>query len=126
MTVDSGAGETVVGEEMLSSIGTVEGEAMRRGVKYEVADGNLLPNLGEKRIEVIAEGGVRRRMVAQVCGVNKALLSVKRVTAAGNTVVFKKDHCYIEEDKSGEKIWMGMKDGMYVVNLWVPRGSAGF
>ena len=95
-------------------------------MRYEVADGTLLPNLGEKRIEVIAEGGVRRKMVAQVCGVNKALLSVRRVTAAGNTVVFRKDHGYIEEDKTGEKIWMKEKDGMYVVTLWVPRAKAGF
>ena len=53
-------------------------------------------------------------------------MSVRRVTAAGNSVVFKKDHGYIEEDKSGERIWMKVKDGMYVVTLWVPRAKSVF
>jgi hypothetical protein len=127
MAVDSGAGETVVGEEMVSSVATVEGEAKRKGVQYEVADGTLLANQGEKRFEVVCdEGGRRRRMVAQVCGVNKALLSVRKVTAAGNTVVFKKRHGWIEEDATGERIWMEEKDGMYIVKLWVPRKQQSF
>ena len=126
MAVDSGAGETVIGEEMLNSVDIVEGEAHKKGVLYEVADGTLLPNKGEKRFGVICEDGVKKKMVAQVCGVNKALLSVRRVTAAGNTVVFKKGYGYIEEESTGEKIWMEEKEGMYVVKLWVPKNQKGF
>ena len=65
-------------------------------------------------------------MVAQVCGVNKALLSVRKVAAVGNTVVFKKGYGWIEEDATGEKIWMEEKDGMYIVKLWVPKAQKGF
>ena len=36
MTVDSGASETVVGEDMISAVATKEGQASRRGVVYEV------------------------------------------------------------------------------------------
>ena len=47
--MDSGAGETVIHPEMLSSIKLEDGEQKRRGVKYEVASGEMIPNLGEKR-----------------------------------------------------------------------------
>ena len=53
-----------------------------------MANGIRIPNLGEKRfVGYTAEGG-GREVVAQVCNVNKALLSVRRMVAAGNRVVF--------------------------------------
>ena len=42
--VDSGATETVVGDEMLGNNETVEGECARRGVEYEVANVIRIPN----------------------------------------------------------------------------------
>jgi len=42
MAVDSGATETVLGGEMLKTVETKPGDASRRGVKYEVADGTLM------------------------------------------------------------------------------------
>ena len=48
MAVDSGASETVIQEDALDSVHLVEGEAKRRGIQYEFADGTLIPNLGEK------------------------------------------------------------------------------
>ena len=50
MTVDSGASETVVGEDMISAAATKEGQASRRGVVYEVANGVRIPNLGENNL----------------------------------------------------------------------------
>ena len=60
MAVDSGASETVVGEGMLRSVAIKEGEALRRGVQYEVADGTLLPNLGEQEFVAVGEEGEMR------------------------------------------------------------------
>ena len=84
MAVDSGASETVVSEDMIGAVEVVEGEASRRGVKYEVATGVQIPNLGEKRFEAESEEGVRRSITAQVCDVNKALLSVHKVKKSRN------------------------------------------
>ena len=64
MAVDSGATETVVGENMLTSIDTKEGSAYKRGVQYEVASWDLIPNLGEKRFVGICENGETRNMTA--------------------------------------------------------------
>ena len=88
MAVDSGAGETVLEEGVVRCVETLEGEPKRRGVRYEAADGMLMANEGEKKFVAVTEEGNPRRMVGQVCGVNKSLLSVRRVAAGGNTVVF--------------------------------------
>ena len=123
MAVDSAATETVVGEEMLESVETKEGAAKKRGTQYEVADGTLIPNLGEKTFAVHSEDGQVRCVTAQVCDVNKSLLSVRKVTKAGNRVVFEDGYGYIEDKVSGEKMYMVEKDGLYVLKLWVPAGG---
>ncbi|MDA8584227.1 hypothetical protein N9L68_08320 [bacterium] len=123
MAVDSGASETVAQEGVLDSIPLVEGEARRKGVQYEVADGTLIPNLGEKEFIAVGECGALRKMKVQVCDVNKPLLSVRRVTQAGNRVVFEEDGGYIEDKVSGERMWLREKDGMYLLKLWVRKGA---
>ena len=123
--LDSGATETVLGENMLKSVETKEGVASRRGVEYEIATGELIPNLGEKRFQAVSEEGVTRNITAQVCDVNKALMSVKKVMRAGNRVVFDEDGTYVEDKTTGEKIWARDEGGMFMVRLWVNR-KAGF
>ena len=121
LAVDSGATETVVGDGMLTNIETTEGSAFKRGVQYEVASGDLIPNLGEKRFEAVNEAGVIRGMTAQVCEVNKALLSVKRAVQAGNRVVFEPEGSYIEDLSTGEKLHLIEQGGMYVLKMWARR-----
>ena len=77
LAVDSGATESVVHEEMATNVATVPGEASRRGVSYKVANGEQLPNLGEKVFEAVSENHVLRQMTAQVCDVDTGLLSVE-------------------------------------------------
>jgi hypothetical protein len=59
----------------------------------------------------------------QVCDVNKSLLSVRRVTGAGNRVVLEKDSGYIENTTTGERIHLAMKEGMYMLRMWVARSA---
>ena len=70
LAVDSGASETVIGEDMLAGVETKEGLASRRGVQYEVANGVRIPNLGEKKFRGFTEEGLQRSMKAQVCEVS--------------------------------------------------------
>ena len=119
--VDSGATETVIGEDVLKSVTKIEGAAYKRGVKYEVANGVRIPNLGEKRFIGYSEDGQSREITAQVCDVNKPLLSVSKIVNAGNRVVFDGDGCYIEDLQSGERIWMRPQGGMYHIKMWVQR-----
>ena len=121
--VDSGATETVVSEEMLRTIETVEGDASRRKVEYEVANGEWIPNLGEKKFIASTESGMLRRMTAQVCGVSKPLLSVKRILQAGNRVVFDPAGSYIEDVESGEVSMLKEEGGMFMLKLWCKKPS---
>ena len=121
MAVDSGATETVLGEEMLSWLGIKEGIQSRKGVVYEVANGARIPNLGEKMFTEVSTEGAVRSITAQVCDVNKALLSVKKVVAAGNRVVFDQTGSYIEDTQSGEKMWLTEEGGMYCLTMWVDK-----
>ena len=123
MTVDSGASETVVGEEMIAAVATKEGQASRRGVVYEVANGVRIPNLGEKQFVGVSNEGISRHITAQVCEVNKGLLSVRRMVAAGNRVVFDSQGSYIEDPQTGEVMNLEERQGIYILRLWtkVPR-----
>ena len=76
--VDSGASETVVGEDMIQPVETREGRASKNGVCYEVANGVRIPNLGEKIFIGTSGEGISRQITAQVCEVNKGLLSVAK------------------------------------------------
>ena len=67
-----------------------------------------------------------RNIIAQVCDVNKALLSVKKVVAAGNRVVFDEDGSFIEDKTTGEKMWMKEEAGMYMLKMWVQTNKAPF
>ncbi len=122
--VDSGATETVISSEMVSSVEAREGKAQKMGVKYEVANGVRIPNLGEKEFVGVSEEGLVKTVTAQVCAVNKALLSVKKVTKSGNRVVFDEDGSYVENKQTGERMWLEEKNGMYVLSMWVKK--AGF
>ena len=125
MTVDSGASETVVGEDMISAVATKEGQASRRGVVYEVANGVRIPNLGEKQFVGVSHEGISRHITAQVCEVNKGLLSVRRMVAAGNRVVFDGQGSYIEDPQTGEIMNMEERNDMYILRLWTrgPKSS---
>ena len=122
LAVDSGATETVMGEEMLDFIDIKEGLASKRGVEYEVANGHKIPNLGEKKFVGTSDEGMTRHITAQVCDVNKALLSVKRMMAAGNRVVFDSEGSYIEDKATKEKMWMREDKGLFMLKLWVRKG----
>ena len=119
VAVDSGATESVCPDDMPINVPTVEGAASRRGVMYEVANGQQIPNEGEKRFNAVTEEGAQKKMVLQVADVNQALLSVSKAMKAGNRVVFDEAGSYIESKRSGERTWMHEKNGMFIMKLWV-------
>jgi hypothetical protein len=128
--VDSGATETVMSEATLAGvIDITEGPAYKRGVVYEVANGEEIPNLGERKFLGYTDDGSVKAVTAQICAVNQTLMSVSKIASHGNRVVFDDDGSYIEDKASGEKTWMTQVGGMYSIKMWVSRKStaeAGF
>eukprot|EP00973_Karenia_brevis_P027612 3806195-Karenia_brevis.AAC.1 len=75
IAVDSGATESVVSREDAVSIPVVPGEASKAGVKYSMANGDVIENEGEKRMQVSFGEGPERLLTVQVTDVTKPLLS---------------------------------------------------
>ena len=78
--------------------------------------------LGDPTLEEEEYKQLKKAVKAQVCDVNKALLSVKKMTGAGNRVVFDEDGSYIEHTQSGREMWMKEGNNMYVQGLCVKIG----
>ena len=130
VAVDSGATETVMSEDTLNGvIDITDSAACKRGIVYEVADGTQIPNLGERKFLGVMEDGSAKGVTAQVCAVNKTLMSVSKVASKGNRVVFDDDGSYIGCKTTGERSWLTQIGGMYYLKMWVSRKStaeAGF
>ena len=124
--VDSGASETVIGPHMVSSAEARESTGSRRGVKYEVANGVRIDNLGEKKFIATSEENISNNITAQICEVNKGLLSVNKLVQKGNRVVFdqmKNGGSYIEHTQTGENMHLLEKKGTYLLRIWTQPSS---
>ena len=122
LVVDSGASETVIGTDMIQSAELRTGNLKKRGVEYEVADGTRISNEGEKKFRGITEENAQVDITAQVCDINKGLLSVRRMVDLGQRVVFEKAGGYIEDCRTGKKMWMTEDRGLYMLKMWIkPR-----
>ena len=88
-------------------------------MKYEVANGVLLENEGEKAFFGHSTEGVTKQVRAQVCDVNKALLSVSQVVKKGN----REGESYIEDRNTGQVMWLREDNGMFLLKLWVKNSG---
>ena len=118
LTVDSGASETVVPPDVASCLPLLHTSQV--GTEYEVANGGVVVNLGERRADVIMKLGSKTSMILsfQVVKVHKPLLAVSRLVEAGHKVLFDKDDPHIMLS-SGEKVAMKCHDGTYEIELWI-------
>ena len=125
IAVGSGATETVMSEDTINGvIGITDSAACKRGIVYEVADGTQIPNLGERKFLGVMEDGSAKGVTAQVCAVNKTLMSVSKLASQGNRVVFDDDGSYIECKTTGERSWLPLSVGMCYLEMWVSRKSS--
>ena len=92
-------------------------------MKYQLANGEIIENEGEKHMWLCSAEGVERTITAQVTDVSKPLMSVSKMVRAGNTVVFAPDGSYIYDGETGEYMMLQEKNGMYLLNLWVKKAS---
>ena len=126
ITVDSGASESVAPPTSASNVPIEDSPGSRGGVTYEVANGEIISNLGQKNCVVHARGGSTEQLLSfQICEVHKPLLSVSKLLSVGKAVVFHPDWSYIEDLVTGEKIDLVAKDGLFELHCWV-RPDEGF
>ena len=57
---------------------------------------------------------------------NKGLLSVSKLVKAGKKVVFEEKGSYIEDVRTKEVMRLREVGGMYMLKMWVQKGSGVF
>ena len=125
LAVDSGATETVVGEEMLSNIKTIQGECAKRGVEYEVANGETIPNVGERRCILMSEDSNSPKAITfQIADIHKPLLSVSRCAGLGFQCVLGKYGGQLVDEESGEVIPLHRRGNLYVMRAWIRENDS--
>ena len=118
LTVDSGASDTVIPPSVACSLPLLH--SPRVGIEYEVANGGVLTNLGERQGTVIMsrDSDAPFLMGVQVVKVHKPLLAVSGLVAAGHEVHFDKDDPHIILS-TGLKLPMLCNGGTYEVEIWI-------
>ena len=84
--VDSGATVPVMNPSTGSRYEVVAGSA--NGTEYEIASGDTLEDLGEKKTAVLTAEGTLRGYGSRCAEVTKALQSVRALVASGHAVCF--------------------------------------
>ena len=99
--LDSGAADSVCPRSMCPWFAVEDSEASRAGVYYTAANGGKLFNLGQTHVPIAMEDGVRTMATFQVADVSRPLMSVGRVCAMGNRVIFGAGSGYILNIENG-------------------------
>ena len=116
LVVDSGAGETVMPVDWLTSHPLTESDGSRANDFYTTADGSKVYNEGQRKLDVCTlDGQQRRSMTFQVA---------RQMVKNGNKLVFDqdssgKDTSYIQNKRTIEKIWFRQEISVYVLDLMV-------
>ena len=121
LTVDSGASDTVMPPSVARS--SILHASSKVGTEYEVANGGVVVNLGEKKCEIRTGIDTKNTflMSFQVVEVHKPLLAVSKLIEHGHEVRFGKECCILLS--TGEKVPMRCNGGTYEVDIWIRNPS---
>ena len=101
---------------LCSDIPLRESEQQRSGLEYEVANGQAIPNEGERRCLMMTRGATGpKRVTFQVTEVHKALLSITRAADVGYERHLNAQGGYLLDTWSGEEVPIAWKGNIYVM-----------
>jgi len=136
ITVDSGAGESVINPRDLPDVALEPSAGSRRGQVYLGPGGERIPNLGQLRTNVLMESGATGQLTFQGAPVRKPLLAVSSVNDKGNMVVFDSSGSFILPGKCPQvaairqlvqqaagAIPLRRKNGVFTMRAW-KKGKA--
>ncbi len=124
--IDSGAGECVCGPQHFGGFDMkVDPGRAGANAEYVCADGGRIPNLGEKAISGLSEEGLKLAINFQVTAVDRPLVAVSKLTAAGHQVWFGKELGTITHSRTGKVTTFKERNGVYVLDMCVRRPVSG-
>ena len=91
-----------------------------QGMEYEVASGESIPNLGERRCETWTEGATEAKAITMlVADVHKALLSLSRCADMGFESRFDAAFGRLIDKTTGEIIPLQRRGNLYILKAWI-------
>ena len=124
VAVDPGACVTVMPSALCPGITIVENDLCKNGVEYEVANGESIANLGERRCEVMTIGSmIPESIVVQIADVHKALPSITVCSDIGYDCYLSKEGGSLRDRLTGEVILLGRRGSLYTFKMWVRQAA---
>ena len=125
-SVQTPACDTVMPRKMCQGIAIQPSLQSMQCMEYEVADGNTIPNLGERRCIMWTDGAAEARQLnLQVADVRKALVSLSRCADMGSESRFGRVAGALIDEESGEVIPLQRKGNLYVLKCWLRAAPFG-
>ena len=126
LTADTGACDTVIPKDMCPGIPIVPSFQSINAMEYEVASGESIPNLGERRCEMWTDVATTPKAISmQVADVHKALLSLSRCSDMGCESRFGSAFGCLIDTVTGEVVPLQRKGNLYVLKAWIRAAPFG-
>jgi len=127
ITVDSGACDTVMPTKLGTHISMIDTAKSKSGFEFEVANGEGLLNMGERRCFMMTENSdTMKRIAFQCADVHKPLLSVSRLADQGYECTLGKLGGVLRDVDTGDMIPLHRRDNLYVMRAWIKQDDSGF
>ena len=117
--IDSGATAPVFPPSVGKLYKVQASEGSRNGDEYRVANGERIPNLGEKVFPVVTEENTVRGITAQIADVTDSLQSVRHTNANHNGVWLYGDESFVINMLTGEVNKIADNGKNFVTKVWV-------
>ena len=128
--MDSGASESVAHPSVCPAYEVSESVGSKAGQNYTSASGDIIPNLGQKVLDVVSDDGRETKVRYQAADVSRTLNSVSEICDAGDPVngqyvIFSKWGGYVYNPSSGRQTPFEREQGIYTMEMWV-KPKSGF
>ena len=95
--------------------------ASKSGKIFRGAGGDPIPARGESSVTGRTEERQNRRIVWEVCPVKRPLLSVAKITKAGNQVYLGEGKAFVKNYKTEQITNLRRERNVWMLDLWVKR-----
>ena len=120
MCADSGSCDSVMPLKGFEHSKVWPSKQSERGLSYEVANKQTIPNLGERRLLMWTEGAdAPKGFAIQVADVHKPLLSLSRCADLGSESRFGQSAGALIDTATGEMIPLRRRGNLYTLRAWV-------